>query len=60
MEAIHKFNGKKTIIMIAHRLKTIENCDLIFFLDNGIIKDYGTYDELIKKSSKFKMMSENA
>ena len=32
MQAVHKFSDEKTIIMIAHRLKTVEKCDQIFLL----------------------------
>jgi len=39
MDAIHEFSGKKTIIMIAHRLKTVEKCDLIYFMEHGKIVD---------------------
>ena len=38
MEAIDKFHGKKTLIIIAHRLRNIENCDLIFRVENGKIQ----------------------
>ena len=31
MEAIHDFSGQKTIVLIAHRLKTVQKCDQIFF-----------------------------
>ena len=37
MEAIDKFHGRKTLIIIAHRLRTIENCDLIYRVENGKI-----------------------
>ena len=37
MEAIDNFHGKKTMLIIAHRLKTIENCDLIYKVDEGKI-----------------------
>ncbi len=37
MEAIDKFHGRKTLIIIAHRLRTIENCDMIFKVDQGKI-----------------------
>ena len=37
MEAIDKFHGRKTLIIIAHRLRTIENCDLIYKVENGKI-----------------------
>jgi len=59
MEAIHSFSGKKTIIMIAHRLKTVEKCDQIFFIDNGSTVDKGSYQELIKTNDRFKRMAQH-
>ena len=60
MEAIHDFSGKKTIILIAHRLKTVQKCDQIFFINNGRVDDHGTYDELIEKNELFKKMAIHA
>ena len=60
MDAIHEFSGNKTIIMIAHRLKTVEKCDLIYLMEKGKIVDCGTYHQLIKDNSKFKQMAEHA
>lgn len=60
MDAIHEFSGKKTIIMIAHRLKTVEKCDLIYFMDRGRIIDQGTYHQLIQNNAKFREMTKNA
>ncbi len=57
MEAIHDFSGQKTIVLIAHRLKTVQKCDQIFFLDKGKVIDQGTYEELIKKNKYFKNMA---
>ncbi|WP_201577009.1 ABC transporter ATP-binding protein [Psychrobacter okhotskensis] len=57
MDAIHEFSGKKTIIMIAHRLKTVEKCDLIYFMEHGKIIDHGTYQDLIVRNLKFKDMA---
>lgn len=37
MEAIDSFHGRKTMIIIAHRLRTIENCDIIYNVDDGKI-----------------------
>lgn len=37
MEAIESFHGRKTMIIIAHRLRTIENCDIIYNVDQGKI-----------------------
>jgi HlyD family secretion protein len=60
MEAIHNFSGQKTIIMIAHRLKTIKKCDQIFFIDKGQVVDKGTYQELIDRNEHFKNMAAHA
>ena len=37
MEAINGFYGRKTMIIIAHRLNTIEQCDIIYKVENGKI-----------------------
>ena len=55
MQAVHKFSDKKTIIMIAHRLKTVEKCDQIFFIDEGKVVDQGTFQELIEKNKSLKI-----
>jgi ATP-binding cassette, subfamily B, bacterial PglK len=60
MEAIHDFSGQKTIIMIAHRLKTVQKCDQIFFVDKGRVVDQGTYQKLIETNERFKNMVELA
>ena len=60
MQAVHKFSGEKTIIMIAHRLKTVEKCDQIFFIDEGKVADQGNFQELIEKNEKFKSMADHA
>ena len=59
MEAIHSFTGKKTIILIAHRLQTIEKCDIIFYLDQGCLLEQGTYNDLMIKNSHFRGMTNN-
>ncbi len=47
MGAINNIQGDKTIIIIAHRLSTVQNCDLIIELDNGRIVKKGTPDEML-------------
>ena len=37
MESINRLHGKKTLIIIAHRLQTIEKCDMVFRVENGSI-----------------------
>lgn len=48
----NKFKNKSMLI-IAHRLATIKNCDLILVLDKGEIVEQGTHDELIKKDGRY-------
>ena len=60
MDAIHEFSGKKTIIMIAHRLKTVQKCDIIYLMDQGKIVDQGKYEELVEKNTQFKKMADHA
>ncbi len=60
MDAIHDFSGKKTIILIAHRLRTVQKCDKIFFINNGTVADQGTYQELLKNNEHFKNMAMHA
>ena len=39
MEAIDRLHGEKTLVIIAHRLRTIENCDIIYRAENGRIEN---------------------
>ena len=57
MQALHNLSGEKTILIIAHRLTTVKDCDKIIFFKEGKIEDEGTYDELIVKNSDFKNMA---
>ena len=43
----------KTVIIVAHRLSTIINCDKIVFIDEGKVKAVGTFDELMANCSEF-------
>ena len=37
MDSINRFQGKKTMVIIAHRLGTIKDCDYIYKVENGKI-----------------------
>jgi len=54
MEAIEALTKEKTILMIAHRLKTVRNADQIFVVDKGRIAQRGTHDELIKQDGIYR------
>ena len=51
--AIEKINRNTTILIIAHRLSTVINCDRIIVIDDGKIIDTGTHSELLKSCPKY-------
>jgi len=57
-ESIELLKGKVTIISIAHRLSTIQHADIIYLLDGGEITAQGRFEELKKRSSYFKKLTE--
>jgi ATP-binding cassette, subfamily B, bacterial PglK len=54
MQAINKLSRKKTIILIAHRLSTLKDCDQIYLLSKGKVVAHGSYDYLIEGNRYFK------
>ena len=57
MDAIDALAHQKTVILIAHRLSTVRNCDQIVLLDQGTIKAKGAYVELLKENTLFQKMA---
>ena len=53
MEAMSALLGKKTILMVAHRLTTLADCDTIFMLKDGQIVSQGTYSDLTSGQGAF-------
>ncbi len=57
-QAIAGLSGDKTVIVIAHRLSTVRNCDRIVLLESGRVVDTGTFDELANRNVDFSRMIE--
>jgi ATP-binding cassette subfamily C protein len=55
--AIEALRGKKTIIIIAHRLSTVERCDTLVFLKGGRVAAVGPYLRLLDESADFRAMA---
>lgn len=53
-DALTRLMKNRTSIVIAHRLSTIVHADKIFVMDNGVVAESGTHNELIEKQGKYK------
>ena len=56
---IDKLVKDHTIIIVAHRLSTIIDADIIYVIDKGKISAKGTHKELLKNSATYKQLYEN-
>jgi ATP-binding cassette subfamily B protein len=57
-EAISELVRDKTLLVIAHRLRTIRNANEILVVDEGTIKEHGTHGELMEKNGLYKSFME--
>jgi ABC-type bacteriocin/lantibiotic exporter with double-glycine peptidase domain len=56
-EALQALAGRKTIVMVAHRLSTVRSCDRICVMEQGRIIESGTYEELMRSSQRFRALA---
>jgi ATP-binding cassette, subfamily B, bacterial PglK len=56
-DAIEKLSKNRTVIVIAHRLTTIQKCDIIYMMGKGKIICQGTYDHLLSNSPEFQKLA---
>lgn len=59
MQAVQDLSQERTMILIAHRLRTVQACDRIVMLDSGVIVADGTYEELVSTSEPFQRLAGN-
>ena len=57
-ESLNKLIKNKTVIIISHRLKSIENVDKIVVIENGVVENTGTHEELMNKSKLYNNLVE--
>jgi ATP-binding cassette, subfamily B, bacterial PglK len=58
MEAVNNLGHDITIILIAHRLSTVRQCDQIYLLERGEVKASGTYEQLTANNQQFAAMAD--
>lgn len=56
--AINNLRGIKTLVIIAHRLSTVRQCDRLIYLENGKLADSGTFEELASSNDAFRNLVE--
>ncbi|AMW04162.1 ABC transporter ATP-binding protein [Gemmatimonas phototrophica] len=57
MEAVNGLRGSRTIILIAHRLRTVEACDRIIVLDQGRVVGDGSFADLSSNNAGFRVLA---
>ncbi len=57
-DTIYNIGWNKTVLLITHKLKYLEQADYIYYLDEGFIKEKGTFNELMTKGGLFKSVFE--
>ena len=50
-KALDQMRGKVTVVLIAHRLNTVQHADKVFLIDDGQLVDQGTFQELLKRNA---------
>lgn len=58
MNSLNELQQGRTFIIIAHRLSTVQQCDVLYFLEDGRIKARGSFNELLEKFETFKTLVE--
>jgi ATP-binding cassette subfamily C protein len=57
MEAVDSLKGERTVLLIAHRLTSVRNCDRIVYMQEGRVAAVGTYEDLIRSSPGFQQLA---
>jgi ABC-type multidrug transport system fused ATPase/permease subunit len=55
-DAIYRLRNKRTLIIIAHRLSTVRDCDRLFLIQAGRLADEGSFTELLARNAAFRSM----
>jgi ABC-type multidrug transport system fused ATPase/permease subunit len=54
---LRELRGRRTVIVVSHRIHTIKDCDLICVLEGGAIREMGTHGELLQHSGLYSRLA---
>jgi ATP-binding cassette subfamily C protein len=57
IEAVEGMKGQRTVVMIAHRLSTVQGCEMLYYLKDGQVEAHGDYESLKRGHSAFREMA---
>ena len=55
-EAVRNMHGRSTVIMIAHRLSTVINCEQLFYLEDGRVLASGTHEQMLQTCEPYRRL----
>jgi subfamily B ATP-binding cassette protein MsbA len=55
-EAIKQLKGRRTILVVAHRLSTVREADYIYVIEGGTIVESGSHKELLERNGRFRQL----
>lgn len=56
MQSIYAERGARTVVMVTHRLASVQHCDCIYVMDEGVIVQQGTHGELLTQPGRYREM----
>jgi len=60
MKAVNDLTRSKTVVMVAHRLSSLRDCETILFLKNGRLVAKAPYETLLQENEDFRALAELA
>ena len=60
VDTLARLTGEKTIIVIAHRLSVVKNCDRVYVLKQGQVQNSGSYSDLLTTDPSFRQFADSA
>jgi ATP-binding cassette subfamily B protein len=52
-EGIERLMAGRTVVMVAHRMRTVQRADRVIFLNGGRIAEEGSHDELLRRGGRY-------